>query len=330
MRSLAITMALAASWVMLTAPMALADPPGPTDYQSEVSKIEPPTPGLDIEIVGGDSFVLLRVPEGISVEVIGYQGEQYLRYLPDGTVEENVASPSKYLNEERFGGDLPEQVDANAAPQWEVVADDGSYAWHDHRTHWMNSVPPPGLGPGDQVAEGVIPLLWDGVEVKVTAISTWQEAPRLGPMVVGLLLGHGIAIGVFRRRKRWLLGVSLALAIGATFVGVIAYLSMPSETAPSWTLWVLPASALLLALVSIGLRGETAHRYRTMFLLIAALELAVWGLAHWGWLRPAILPTALPYWIDRLISSAVLVGAPGAAAAAVALVVSETRDPSPA
>ena len=328
MRSLAITMALAASWVTLTAPRALADPPGPTNYQSEVAKIEPPAADLDIEIVGGDSFVLLRVPEGTSVVVIGYQGEPYLRYLPDGTVEENAASPSKYLNEERYGGELPEQADAKAAPQWEVVAGDGSYAWHDHRTHWMNEVPPPGLGPGDQVAEGVIPLLWEGVEVDVTVVSVWQDAPSAAPMVVGLILGHGIAIGVFRRRKTLLLGVSLALAIAATFVGMVAYLSVPSETAPSWTLWMLPASALLLSLVSIGLRGETAHRYRTMFLLIAALQMAVWGLAHWGWLRPAILPTALPYWIDRFVSSAVLVGAPGAAAAAVALVVAESGEPA--
>lgn len=163
---LALSLFLVVVWIGAASPMALADPPGPTDFGSEVVEIEPALGGFEIEIVGGDSFVLLSVDAGVTAEVVGYQGEPYLRFLGDGTVEENAASPSKYLNEDRYAaGALPATANAAAAPDWQVVGRDGSYAWHDHRTHWMNPLDPPGLGPGDQIAEGVVPLVVEGTEI---------------------------------------------------------------------------------------------------------------------------------------------------------------------
>lgn len=327
MGRLAIIVAMAAVVLVITAPMAVADPPGPTNYKSEVTNVEPPAIGLDIEILGGDSFLLLRV-EGLPVEVIGYQGEPYLRFFPDGTVEENAASPSKYLNEERYGGDLPPEADADAPPQWEVVASDGSFAWHDHRTHWMNSQPPPGLGPGDQVAEGVVPLLVSGAEVDVTVVSIWQDPPSSVPVTLGIIAGVGLGYASIRRRRTVLIPVVLTLAVMASIVGVVAYRSVPAETGPAWSLWVLPATAL--ALVSLAMTagrfGDVIARHQTMLVLIASLELVGWGMAHWGWLWSAIVPTALPYWLDRLLSSTVLVGAAGAAAAALATVTTPASD----
>ena len=38
---------------------AWADAPGPTDYRTEVKAIDPVTDSFRIEIIGGDSFVLL-------------------------------------------------------------------------------------------------------------------------------------------------------------------------------------------------------------------------------------------------------------------------------
>ena len=269
----------------------------------------------------------MLVASGLSVEVVGYQGEPYLRYLPDGTVEENALSPSKYLNEGRYGGDLPAAADAAAPPQWAVVASDGSFAWHDHRTHWMNPLPPPGLGPGDQVAEGVVPLLVNGVEVDVTVVSVWEDPPSLLPVALGLFAGLGLGYAAFRHRAM-LMPIVLVLAAAATIVGGVAYLSVPTETGPAWSLWVLPVTALSLAILAAPaarLGGAVAH-YRMTLLLIAALELAAWGVAHWGWLWPAIIPTALPYWLDRFLAATVLIGAAGAVASAVASAAAPVSD----
>ncbi len=300
--------------------VAAADPPGPTDYLSEVVEIDPEIPGIQIEIIGGDSFVLLTVEAGVTVDVVGYSGEPYLRFLSDGTVEENRLSPSKYLNEDRYAaGEIPTEADADADPEWVVVADDGSYAWHDHRTHWMNEIPPPGRGPGDQVAEGVVPLFVDGVEVDVTVASVWQSPPSSLPVTLGLSVGLLLSFALVRRQGRLIAISILVLALMATVVGGGAYLSVPAETAPPWSLWVFPATSAVLAAMVVAARGESgfvARQERTL-LLIAALELVAWGVAHWGWLWPAVLPTSLPFWIDRFVGATTLVGAIGATAAVV-------------
>jgi hypothetical protein len=92
---------------------ALADPAGPTDYRSEVVAVEPPTPTIEVGIIGGDSFVELTVASGTEVVVLGYQGEENLWFRADGTVWENRNSPSTYLNEDRLGGG---EIPATPAP----------------------------------------------------------------------------------------------------------------------------------------------------------------------------------------------------------------------
>lgn len=317
----AITLLAGIAGLVLGSPVAaLADPPGPTDYLSEVTDVDPATSGFEIEIIGGDSFVVLRVALGTTVEVIGYHGEPYLRFLPDGRVEENAASPSKYLNEERYGGDLPAAANAAAPPDWQTVGDSGSYAWHDHRTHWMNPQPPPGLGPGDQVAEGVVPLLVDGAEVDVTVKSVWQQPPSHVPVVVGLIAGLALAYTVLTRWRRHVATTVVSLAAAATLMGSIAYLSVPAETGPVWSLWVLPATSLLAAVAVVVRNGKggLVDRQQNVLLLVAALELVAWGVVHWGWLWPAIIPTSAPFWLDRVVAVTVLIGAGGVAAAVVA------------
>ncbi len=301
-------------WLMLDVTAAAADPPGPTDYRSTVTEIDPDLGGFSIEIVGGDSFVVLRDDPGVTIVVIGYWGEPYLRFLPDGAVEQNQRSPSRYLNEDRYAAvDVPDSADAEAEPDWQQVATDGSYAWHDHRTHWMNSIKPPGKSPGDQVAEGVIPLFVDGAEVDVTVSSVWQPPPSALPVVLGVTLGVMVAFAAILRRV--INPTLIAMAAAATAVGLTAYFSMPGETGPPWSLWALPVTALAVGVfVSLRKIALTRASYRVLQLL-ASLELATWGVLHWAWLWAALLPTQLPFWLDRFVGACVLVGAMGAIAA---------------
>jgi hypothetical protein len=304
---------LVVAWLASGVTVAAADPPGPTDYLSDVTKIEPDVPGIHVEIVGGDSFVLINVDPGITVVVVGYSGEPYLRILPDGTVEENRRSPSEYLNQDRYAAvAVPAYADADAAPEWVVVATNGSYAWHDHRTHWMSSVKPPGKVPGDQVAEGVIPLFVDGVAVDVTVASYWQQPPSAVPVVLGATVGVIMAFAAVRRRGGIAAAIVMAGAAVTTAVGAVAYCSMPRETGPPWSLWALPAAALVVAVAAWMRRSTFAPSSYRILMLLAALELVAWGWLHWTWLWAALLPTRLPFWMDRFISVATLVGAIGA------------------
>ena len=162
-----------------------ADPAGPTDYRSEVVSVDPPSDDIDVEIIGGDSFVELTAQPGTDVVVVGYRGEPYLWFRPDGTVWENEKAPTTYQNLSRFGTDAPAAADPEAEPDWHQVASDHRWAWHDHRTHWMQTTRPLGAGPGDQILEAVVPLVVDDADVAVTVASTWQPAPSPLPVWLG-------------------------------------------------------------------------------------------------------------------------------------------------
>ena len=291
-------------WLMTMLASAMADPAGPSNYQTFVVGIDPPAHGFEIEVIGGDSFIRLTVEPGHLVEVVGYGGEPYLRF-EGPVVVENELAPTKYTNEDRYAvSEIPDFASASADPSWVEVSDNGSYAWHDHRSHWMNPDPPPGAGPGDQILEGVIPLVVDGVDVDVTMASVWVPAPSVWPLIVGTVVGVGLGLLAWRQSPAGVAVVLLMLAILATGVSLAAFVSVPAETAPSVVAWLVPLTAGGLAVWAW--RDPTRA---TTLLAVSALELAIWGWTRREWMTSALLPTGLPYWIDRTITAAVLGGA---------------------
>src|SRR5262245_23864297 len=119
--------------VLVPAGVAHADPAVPTDYSTAIVGIEPATPTIDVDVVGGDSFLELAVEQGTEVVVLGYWGEPYLRFNADGTVDENLRSPTRVENQSRYGGSSTGDSTASAGgeSQWSQVASDGSHPWHD-------------------------------------------------------------------------------------------------------------------------------------------------------------------------------------------------------
>jgi hypothetical protein len=299
---------------------ALADPPGPTDYQSEIVAVAPPTASIETSIVGGDSFFQLTVSPGTEVIVVGYQGEDALWFRPDGTVWENRNSPSTYLNADRLGGGgIPANASADAEPDWRQVASDGNFSWHDHRAHWMQEARPFGLGPGDQILESVIPLVVDGADVEVTVISTWQPAPSPVPALAGVVGGIALGVGAwFLHRSRRLPPLLAAAPVVtlAALVGVWQFLSLPPETGPRPVWWVLPAIAAVSLAVGL-IVGRRSTFAADAAMLLVGVELAIWGYVKRDGLSAAIIPTDAPAWLDRLATAMALSG--GIAFTAVAL-----------
>ncbi|CAN5814641.1 hypothetical protein BH24ACT5_BH24ACT5_28450 [soil metagenome] len=289
-----------------TGGVAHADPPGPTDYLSEVLSIEPATPSIRVDIVGGDSFVELSVEPGTEVIVFGYQAEPYLRFRADGGVDENRRSPTTYLNVTRFGtATAPATADPAAEPEWVAVGSDGRYAWHDHRAHWMSTSPPPATARGDRVAEGVIPLAVDGTDVSVSIASVWQQAPSRAPVTAGAVAAGFCVLIVWssRRRTAWALAVIAGAGAG---VGAWQYLSLPAETGPSPMWWALPAVAGVCSLLALVLGRNLVS---AGLVLLAGLELAVWTLLRRDAMFRAVLPTNAPFWLDRGVTAAAGVAA---------------------
>lgn len=307
-------------WSVAGATPVAADPAGPTDYRSEIVAVDPAVDGLELRIIGGDSFLELANGTGDEVLVIGYRGEPYLRFRADGVVEENRLSPSTYLNEDRFGEtEIPDEVDADAAPEWRRVASDGRYAWHDHRTHWMNEARPPGAEPGDRVLEAVVPLTVGATPVDVTVISTLLAGPSPVPAVSGGAVAL-IATGVAVLAVGWSLGLAgtatAAAAAAATF-GIWAHRSVPPETGPSFLLWLLPVTALVAAMAALVLSGRARPPVGSALIALAGAELALWSWTRREALVRAIIPSNAPAGWDRAVILAAAVV--GIAAVAVGL-----------
>ena len=297
------TMATIALVILAGSAPAAADPPGPTDYRSVVTSVDPPLPGVEVEVevVGGDSFIELHQAGEEPVVVLGYAGESYLRFDPDGTVWENEVSPAHFLNRDRYGrAEVGDEANADAEPKWRQVADSGRYAWHDHRTHWMNPGRPPGRSPGDLILEAVVPLRVGDRKVEVAVASYWVPAPSPVPALIGGAVGLlcGAAMIVRRRNLAVLAAAALAGATSGLALGVWATVSVPSETGPSLLLWALPAVALVAALVA-----TVAHRLETL-VRFGLVGLAAAELFWWSWSRRAavvraLVPTDAPLPIDR-------------------------------
>jgi hypothetical protein len=310
--SRAVAAAIASAAVLVPAGVAHADPAVPTDFATEVVGIEPPTPSIHVGVVGGDSFIELTVEPGTEAVVLGYWGEPYLRFNSDGTVEENRRSPTVAENESRDGGSSSAGSGSGGESQWVAVATDGSYAWHDHRAHWMSAEPPAGER-GDEVLTGVIPLQVNGADVEVSVAVVWEPTPSRLPLVAGgVIAGFAVMIVLSaRHRIAWVLAITGAAAAG---VGWWQVASVPPETGPSSISWLLPAIASAVAIVAVTL-GRSLVSYALVTL--SGLQLAMWAFLRRDGLVKALLPTDAPFWLDRGVTAAAAVAGLAGIAAGV-------------
>jgi hypothetical protein len=280
--------AAAVAAALVTASPAAADPAGPTNYQSVVRAVTPTIDGLAVEVIGGDSFVRLRVSEAIEVVVLGYEGEPYLRFTDDGTVRENARSPAVVLNQTRYGTTYDERADAEAPPEWGVVANDGEHVWHDHRVHWMTRSTPPQLAgrSAGKVLDWTIPLLVDGNPVQIEGELFRTKPPTLLP---SLALGLVVAVVAAIAMRRWTVGgaVLLAVALAATIASAVDQLSIPAAAGRRSSLIIIPALAAACAIVSIARRRS---HYSFALEAAAALILPMWVLLNAKALTRAHLP----------------------------------------
>jgi hypothetical protein len=315
--------------LVLTAPPARADAAGPSDFRSEVTGIVPAVDGVRATIRGGDSFLELSVDEEHTVIVEGYRGEPYLRFQPDGTVERNRASEATYLNDDRQGrAPIPADVQAaepDAEPEWERIADGGTYAWHDHRVHWMDESSP-SVERGERVPGEYdpwrVPIVVDGAPTEVQGILVYEEAvsplPYVGLAVIvaGLLAFYGRGPGL-----RLGAAVLTLVAAAAVVVGWGDYSATP-DGGGNPLAWALPAIALAAALIATALARRSAG---VVLALAAAATLSGWALLRWQVLLEPVLPTELPGPLDR--TTVALALGVSAGVAVIAVVASGLRLP---
>ena len=315
---------------------AHADAPGPTDYSSVIVEVTtsgslPLADDVAITIEGHDSFLSVTVARGTTVKVPGYEGEEYLKIESDCTAYENQRSMSTWYNKERYGSDVRAGVvDHDAAPEWLQIASNCTLAWHDHRIHYMSPKPPVNAKPGDVIVADSIPFTADGIPVAVRVESSLVERPSLlAPLVAatGALL---VVVGVIGRTSAALQRLMVAASLLGLVIGGAQYLWAAPGTGPQLTSFALPLLATVLSGSALVFNRQSSIQ-RNGVHLMSGIFLALWVLRRKAVLDAALLPTSLPYWVDRVGTA--VIGVIAYAAAGYALVglwqIANANRPSP-
>lgn len=205
MRTILTTTVLAGLLLVLTAAPALAHGRGSdaSNFESTITAV-PGVDGLEWRVINSDEYLQLTNRSEAEVQVPGYSGEPYLRIGPDG-VFQNRNSQATYVNQDRFGDTvIPTDIDPSGEPEWEQISDGDSYAWHDHRIHWMASADPPGVATNPDEVQLVnawtVPFEVDGESHEVAGDLTWVPggSPLVWLIPALLLVSIPVAFGLLR------------------------------------------------------------------------------------------------------------------------------------
>ena len=296
--------------LLLVAGPAAADPPGPTNYDSTVVGPDPAVDGLDVEVIGGDAFLQVRNVGGHEVVVPGYDdGEQYLRFDTDGSVWVNLRSAAYWQNDNRYGvagSAIPADVGPEQPPRWERVSSDGTWAWHDHRIHWMSPTTLPGevdptLAERQPAFDWTVPLEVDGQSVAVVGALDWVPDASPVAAMVGLAVGLGLGVLLVVRRAgpTGIVGVVAVGVVATGVVGLASGIGLPPGVQAEPLPLVLTVIAAVVALAAWLVRDRTAAA--GVLAGAAGLPLVVWALAEVGAVTaPVVPPAVLPSVVVRL------------------------------
>jgi hypothetical protein len=203
--------------------------PRPSNYRSTVTKIEPPAPGISVRIVDLGAKTQLTNRTSSEATVLGYEDEPYLRIGPSG-VFENVHSAATYINRTRQGGAVPEGVDTSPTlpPEWRKLSDGNSWAWHDHRAHYMGTSLPPIVqnSPGKfhHISVGEIKFVHNGVTSTAFVALDWVPGPSSAPWIPVLVVVFAAALVVAVLPRSWkALACSIAFLVLVDMTHTITY-----------------------------------------------------------------------------------------------------------
>jgi hypothetical protein len=209
MRRLGLAVALATA-LLPVGPTTLALAVN-SNYLSVIERVTPGVPGISARVRESDDFIELRDRGGQEVTIYGYEREPYARILRNRTVQVNQRSPATYLDT-GFSptGSVPAKADPKAPPEWKTESHDGTFAWFDHRTHYLAAGVPVQVKDAShktKVFDYEVPLRIDGRKGAIDGTLFWvggagaSEPPILIVGIVVVLVGL-VALALVMRRRR--------------------------------------------------------------------------------------------------------------------------------
>jgi hypothetical protein len=269
-----------------------------SNYQTVLNPLNPTPTGFAVREIEQGNRLEVRWLRGDPVIVDGVYDEPYLRIGPDG-VEENLQSPATYTNRTRDGSaPIPDDLNPDGPPEWKRTSSEPVARFHDHRIHYMGSVPPEQVENEPTKPHLISPfliVLRQGSAVsELTGEVRWVPSPNPTKFYVvavafGVIAGAlGLWAGVSRLRRRsarpfvLLLLAVLVVVDVIHLVGIAGGVQGGSVLGRMITIGYASMAAWVLAMLSavLWLRGRDDALYLTTF--AAGLMTLVGGIADIG------------------------------------------------
>jgi hypothetical protein len=175
-------------------------------------------------------------------------------------VYENVHSPAVYLNATLTGSaTLPPAADPTLPPSWRQASTVPVVRWHDHRSHWMLSTPPPSVAADrsrpQRIRDWVVPLRVGGVSsMEVRGTLDWVPPPAAGVWWVWVVVA-GLAVaflGLVGRLGGLVRSLSVRGPAPSAASPSSSAASVASVALPAPARWVLPVLAAVAAVAGVA------------------------------------------------------------------------------
>ncbi len=188
--------------------------PAASDYHTTLVAVTPKPRGLDVRVVENGSRIELRNGTGRDVTVLGYSGEPFLRITPSA-VFTNDASPTGYVNDKK---PIPSDASATATPRWRQTGDEPAARWHDHRSHWTSTAPPPAVQDEPQASHRIrdwtVDLRVGDTSAQVTGVLDYDPPPPTAVWWAGILAVAG-AVALLSRWRHAVPALGVLLGVAA-------------------------------------------------------------------------------------------------------------------
>jgi hypothetical protein len=275
-----------------------------TDFEARVTGFRPAAPGLEARTLSGDQRLELRAPPTLTVIVLGFLGEPFLRFSPAG-VDANLSSPT--ATSTRVIG-ASEAVTA-ARVEWRHIKSGHTFAWHENRLRPMQRVRNPGPR-ARAVAAWSIPLVVDGRRTELAGTEWYASRPAAWPwLLASALLVAGAVFATRRMSRRMQRRVAFALlplTLGAFLAAWFGTLLAGRVSPLTVTFAVAFALATALFLVIAVTAADGAPQLAVMG-LIGALS-TTFAVPEVAVFQHGFVLAALPGLAERLAVAIALVG----------------------
>ena len=279
--------------------------PVATNFDANISGVEPPSSAVEAKLVDGDRALWLRVRGDATVLIPGAEGEPLLRFDRAGVFVNLRSLTAQSDRIDRF--DLRPDPNPRAAPLWHRLSSGHSYLWHEHRLHALEPLAR-GHRTRTVVGRWSVPLLIDGKRHALAGQLVYHPTGSAWPWILlacalaGFSAGALAVSSVAARRMAVLAALAAVLLIWAVRIGRELY-GRPTVGATGYV------EIALTSLVGIVLLYGLLHRdgeVRMFTAFLVGFGCLYQGLTMLPVLTHAVALTALPTPVARVAVAAIL------------------------